>query len=511
MVTYKKKYSSKNKRKLSKKSSRKLSKKSSKKLSKKSSNKNSLKKGGTVLGKGSYGCVISPNLECDDFKVVNGDMYVSKLSKPREYIKDDYDIVEALNIKNLPGYYNHLLVPVTKCRYDETKIKSIIGTDKDVSECIINKSIDESSFDNIIQYKGDITFYKYRDQNPTSLFTDMLPIYMALFDTIKFLNNNGIMHRDLKNDNILIDTTNKRVKLIDFGFAAPISEKLYSSYGNYDVGYADYYIISRDQLERGFFSWPIEMAIFRNWNKGTDPPNYNLTNLDYQIIDNYYKEYEKVWYKPRFIGINDDEDIRLMFDVFMNEGIDKINIEVDAINKLSQNDKAKSIEKLNIECNKKFDVFQLGIILLNDLLYMRYIEIKYTELIDELIKYIFENMLTVYSFDRKNINDAYSDFVGICMNYDINDTTLINSIKSSNFIPPANLPLPPGYFNKYSTNTNNVVNNTTSLKRTKTDYRGINTNIIEKLQQMRQRLQQRPQESPIIEQGKLKRTKTMGI
>jgi serine/threonine protein kinase len=199
-----------------------------------------------------------------------------------------------------------------------------------------------------------------------------------------------------------------------------------------------------------------------------------------------------------------------MYEKMYNDNIKKINDMVvefnEILNDAEIDDFKAAISSYNEEINSKTDVFQLGIILLEDLLIVRSNQIPHISLIEKLIVYILENMLNIYSVERKTISEAYNDFVNICINYDVNDKALIYSVKSSNYIPTADYPLPPGYFNKYSTNTNTVVDNTTPLNRTNTDYTGmpvINEDIIKKLKH--------PQESPIIEQRKLKRTKTMGI
>ena len=46
--------------------------------------------------------------------------------------------------------------------------------------------------------------------------------FKQLLQTIHYLHKNGVAHRDLKPDNIMIDNETHDLKLIDFGFTRPI-------------------------------------------------------------------------------------------------------------------------------------------------------------------------------------------------------------------------------------------------------------------------------------------------
>jgi len=47
---------------------------------------------------------------------------------------------------------------------------------------------------------------------------ECLMIFKQLISGMNYLHNSNIIHRDLKLDNIIINTTNKTIKIIDYGF-----------------------------------------------------------------------------------------------------------------------------------------------------------------------------------------------------------------------------------------------------------------------------------------------------
>lgn len=48
-------------------------------------------------------------------------------------------------------------------------------------------------------------------------------MFFILFQALAFLHSQGVIHRDIKSDSILM-TADGRVKLSDFGFCAQVSE-----------------------------------------------------------------------------------------------------------------------------------------------------------------------------------------------------------------------------------------------------------------------------------------------
>ena len=49
-------------------------------------------------------------------------------------------------------------------------------------------------------------------------------------EALRFVHAHGIVHRDIKDENIVVDTRTLEVKIIDFGSGAPLKEVAYSEF-----------------------------------------------------------------------------------------------------------------------------------------------------------------------------------------------------------------------------------------------------------------------------------------
>ena len=53
-------------------------------------------------------------------------------------------------------------------------------------------------------------------------------IFRQIIDAVQKIHSAGVIHRDIKDENILIDTQTHNVKIIDFGSAAKLHHDIYS-------------------------------------------------------------------------------------------------------------------------------------------------------------------------------------------------------------------------------------------------------------------------------------------
>ena len=55
-------------------------------------------------------------------------------------------------------------------------------------------------------------------------------LFRQILDSIQYCHAMGVVHRDIKDENILIDLQNHHIKLIDFGSGTFYSEELFTEY-----------------------------------------------------------------------------------------------------------------------------------------------------------------------------------------------------------------------------------------------------------------------------------------
>jgi serine/threonine protein kinase len=370
------------------------------KSKRKSSTKNKAKKGGVVLGHGTYGCVIRPNISCGNYE--SSDKYVSKLIN-KEAIKDEIDIINLLDINKIPNVEKHFVIPLTYC---DVNTPNFIDTfnkhplKKDVEDCMKIKPDELSKLQdvvNVIQPYGGTEFLKFRQSHTKDQFINMIQYYYQLFEAVIELNKIGVSHRDIKHSNIVIDDKSGNLKLIDFGLSCFISDYLNNKHVDKVITF------DNEIYEKGYFIWSVELYVFHNFYK--DP--YTIYKLDDKVINNNLEQYKNQWiptnlftnYKKNYYSMCKD-----------------INNKVDNIMKIKDRNKRQvEIYNWKKECNSKLDIFSVGTVLMAEMKQLfRNTPNNYKRHYHELLDFILMRMLNMYSYERYDINMAYLQFKDLC-------------------------------------------------------------------------------------------------
>lgn len=167
-----------------------------------------------LLSQGSYGCVYRPGLNCQ--KKVESDKFVRKIQEKDTNAMKEIDIGKKIkNIKN----YQHFFAPIiSSCPV------SISSIEKDeIKNCKIFNDTKSKYVSNKIIYVGNETLEQFLlylyESNPNNFFRLFINTHIDILDAISLLNDNNIIHMDIKENNILFNKKMNKPILIDFGLS----------------------------------------------------------------------------------------------------------------------------------------------------------------------------------------------------------------------------------------------------------------------------------------------------
>ena len=347
------------------------------------------------IEKGSYGCIIKPNLKCDG--LIGNDKYITKFffNKSSYLIeKENHEKIEKIDKKNIftvkkKSNCKILLTPEIK-----KKIKNV----------------------NICNFKSNIVYqitYEYGGIDLIHIFkkniNDLLKInlfiflqkFSNIFDGLSKINQNKLIHFDVKINNILYDFKKNKFNIIDFGIINKINK--YHKY-IHNLIYNPHPIYPNDI---NILSYIIDGYFYKDLN------NYNLNSNEFVLlIDNdikflniFYKDKKNPYFKKVIILIN---DIYNYFKIDMFKNFDSTMFENIYLKKIK-------LSKVYKDFGNKIDVYMLGLLLFNLLLFIfKYLHnnpsIKKIPL--ELFSLI-KKMIVLNPYDRLTIQEASIEFKSI--------------------------------------------------------------------------------------------------
>jgi serine/threonine protein kinase len=156
---------------------------------------------------GSYGCVYRPNFQCatDATDIYPRYEYISKAFSDEEACDNEIAIQESF--VNVVDPQHHFTIPMIAT-----------GTVSDSADVniIADKLPWKPSYKHIVFEYGGLDLRDMAKYHP--IHTAQVIMWMEpLFKGIRVMNHRGIVHQDIKMQNILIASEKKRASLIDFG------------------------------------------------------------------------------------------------------------------------------------------------------------------------------------------------------------------------------------------------------------------------------------------------------
>lgn len=170
-----------------------------------------------IIGQGAYGCVFQPGINCNG-EPSKDPQYITKIETKKSTIKNELSV--SKKIQTIPNYEEGFSPIIENCPVQISSIDS-----KEIEECKIIKSQNpETSMEfNKIKYAGKRSLGSYLmvmlKENPERFMEFLVESHLTLLDSIVELNRIGVIHNDIKENNIMCRDVDGRPIIIDFGLS----------------------------------------------------------------------------------------------------------------------------------------------------------------------------------------------------------------------------------------------------------------------------------------------------
>jgi len=243
-------------------------------------------KGGRLLNKGTYGCVVYPSIPCSKTKTQfsktmknnshkKNTSHIKTVSKliqmPDEYSNDEIKLSKILSnsdphnqyfitirdscyIKNIPSKRSN----TAYAKYDKHKDKFILSETKKLDKKYCKIDFRLKPLNLIMDYGGYNlhSIFKINTKNEKKLkiiqliYSNFKSCFKTLLIGLKKMQDLRIVHSDIKLDNIMINmnstNTSINMKYIDFGISLHLTPKYCEYETNNDNNFRKLYVLGTD-------------------------------------------------------------------------------------------------------------------------------------------------------------------------------------------------------------------------------------------------------------------------
>jgi len=185
-----------------------------------------------VIGKGGFGTVFSATRKKDKLPVAVKEVYKAKIIKKTADGKTPLEVALMEQVQNVEGVIRIL-------DFFEMPESFFI---------VMEKFTCQDLFDYISE-RGALSEEAARE------------IFKQILETVLMCHNNGVLHRDIKDENILIDVKTQKIKLIDFGSGTYLHDGLYNDFEGTRVYAPPEWIKYRRYTADGLTVWSLGILL----------------------------------------------------------------------------------------------------------------------------------------------------------------------------------------------------------------------------------------------------------
>ena len=329
-----------------------------------------------LLSQGGYGCVYHPSISCFG-NIRKSKKFVSKLQRNDWAASNEIEIGKL--IKKIKDYELYFLPVTSSCEINLSNVDKNL-----LSDCNIVKKRPNSKFILMkMKYLENISFVEFFTSNTNKsnlMFSKLVETYLNINRSISILNENNIVHHDLKIDNILIGAQSLNPIIIDFGISMNMNN---ITLDDIDILNENFYIHSPD-----YYPWCIEIHIVNYIVQERFEDEFgNLTSIE-------LREVAKEW-------VDGNIALDIVSNKFKKNFLEKTYNYVDQFDGMDKNEVINSI----LSTYKKWDPYSISIIFLKLLSFLYNKGFPNTNFISEFSELCLIN-LSPNPDDRLTCNDS---------------------------------------------------------------------------------------------------------
>jgi serine/threonine protein kinase len=182
-----------------------------------------------IIGQGTYGCVYRPNIDCETNEI-GSQSYLSKIQRKDKTSKNEIKLGKKITSTLDESIYTSRFAPILEsCPVNIGKMEQ-----ERFSTCKMivqgkNKIKKTGLMSNKLNYVGKLNLGNYLEsglmnnqrnkRNAMIYCKKVAETHLYLLKSIEILNNIGILHLDLKHNNIMFDDVRGVPIIIDFGLS----------------------------------------------------------------------------------------------------------------------------------------------------------------------------------------------------------------------------------------------------------------------------------------------------
>ena len=191
-----------------------------------------------IVNQGAYGCIFYPGFTCDGKLRKRGDKYITKVQRKISTSRTEEDIGKIITtIKNYDEYYAPVIescpVAIATLQNDEMKRCDFLRDPKARELTYQSNKIKYVGKHSLGDYLFDVS-----KKHPKQLYRRIVTSYLHLLQGLVFLSDKNIVHYDIKDNNVIVQTKTGNPIFIDFGLSIdqfPMPD--YTSFYTYSPDY----------------------------------------------------------------------------------------------------------------------------------------------------------------------------------------------------------------------------------------------------------------------------------